>query len=287
MSRAVHIDDDDIARYHRDGAVLIKNILRPEHLRLLEAGLEEAHANPGPRSALVRSPEGEGATLIETSPSHRSPLLRRFLDLGVAAEIAGRVMRTPQTQLVFEQMFYKAKGKIVPTPWHQDTPFLRVRGYDMCRVWLTCDRSPAEITVQMLRGSHRWNIVYNIGSEADPTIRQEERREYNNQNPGDPHLPLVPDVERYRDSFDILRFDVEPGDALVFQGNMVHAAGGMDVWDTPRRTFVTMWGGPELRYHEPAGKAFPPPGSLKDDPVLHGAPIGEHEVAFPVGWRAP
>jgi hypothetical protein len=286
MTQAIRISEEDVARYHRDGAVLIKGVLAPDHLSLLAAGLEEAFANPGSRSAIVRSPDGEGQTLIETSPSQRSAGLRRFLECGVSAEIAGRVMRTPQAQLVFEQMFYKTRGRIVPTPWHQDTPFLRVRGYDMCRVWLTCDPSPADITVQMLRGSHRWNVVYDIGSEADPGIRQEARAEYNNENLGDPNLPRVPDVERYRDSFDILRFDVEPGDALVFQGNMVHAAGGMEMWETPRRTFVAMWGGPDLRYCEPKGKAFPPPGGLKDDPVPDGARIGDHEGAFPVGWRA-
>ena len=49
---------------------------------------------------------------------------------------------------------------------------------------------------------------------------------------------------------------------------------------------ATMWGGPQIRYHEPRGKAFPPPGDLRAHPVPDGAPIGEHPSVFPLGWRA-
>lgn len=287
MSRPVAITEAQIAQYQRDGAVLLKGVIDAEHLKLLEQGVDEIHAEPGRRSSTVRSPEGAGETLVETFPSDRSPALRQLRETGLIAEIAGRVMQTPSAQLVFEQIFYKTAGRIVPTPWHQDTPFLRVRGMDMCRVWLTCDHSPGDITVQMVRGSHRWNVVYSTHSEQErPVVKAEERADYNMDNLGDPNLPLAPDVARYRDSFDILKFDVEPGDALVFQGNMLHGAEGKDYWDRPRRAFATMWGGPQLRYHEPRGKAFPPPGDLRAHPVPDGAPIGEHEEVFPVGWRA-
>jgi hypothetical protein len=287
MSRLIEIAEDDIARYHRDGAVLLKGVLASDELSLLEQGLEEAYASPGPRSSVARSPDGEGETLVVTSPTHHSKSLQALLDRGVVGQIAGRVMRTPSAQLIFEQIFYKTKGRIVPTPWHQDTPFLRVRGYDMCRVWLTCDNSPGDITVQMVRGSHRWNVVYSTHTEEQrPVVKAEERAGYTFDNLGDPNLPLAPDVLRYRDSFDIVTFDVEPGDALVFQGNMLHGAAGKESWEGARRAFATMWGGPELRYHEPQGKAFPPPGDLRAHPIPDRAPIGQHEAVFPVGWRA-
>src|SRR5262249_41016552 len=157
-------------------------------------------------------------TFVETSPSHYSAPLRQLLGSGLPAQIAARVMQTPSAQLIFEQIFYKTRGRIVPTPWHQDTPFLRVRGMDMVRVWLTCDRSPRGLHVQMVRGSHRWNVVYSTGAaETDRQVVKSEEAYYSNDGIGDPGLPIAPDVERYRDSFDILSFDVEPGDALVFQ----------------------------------------------------------------------
>jgi ectoine hydroxylase-related dioxygenase (phytanoyl-CoA dioxygenase family) len=286
MSRTIVIAEAHIARYHRDGAVLLKGILDAEERRLLEAGVDEAYVARGPRSSVVRSSDGEGETFVETSPSDHSSALRALKERGSLAQIAARVMKVSSAQLVFEQIFYKTKGRIVPTPWHQDTPFLRVRGYDQCRVWLSCDYSPGDITVQMVRGSHRWNVVYSTQSGAKTKETAAEGKGYDFDNLGDPDLPLAPDVARFRDSFDIITFDVEPGDALVFQGNMLHGAAGRDSWDRPRRAFATMWGGPDLRYHEPRGKAFPPPGDLSRHPVPHGDPIGKHEAVFPVFWRA-
>jgi ectoine hydroxylase-related dioxygenase (phytanoyl-CoA dioxygenase family) len=287
MTRPVAVSETDIASYHRDGAVLLKGVLDPEELRLLAEGVDQVYADPGERSSVVRSPEGQGETLVLNYPTARSAALRALMERGVIAQVAGKLMRTPQAQLVFEQIFYKTPGRIVPTPWHQDTPFLRLRGYDMCRVWLTADYSPSDITVQVVRGSHRWNVVFSPETgERDPVVKSDEKAGYSNDNLGDPGLPPPPDVARYRDSFDILTFEVEPGDALVFQGNMLHGAQGRDSWERPRRAFATMWGGPQLKYHEPHGKAFPPPGSLREHPVPDGAPIGEHPEVFPVGWRA-
>jgi ectoine hydroxylase-related dioxygenase (phytanoyl-CoA dioxygenase family) len=173
----------------------------------------------------------------------------------------------------------------VPTPWHQDTPFLRVRGQDIIRVWMPCDPSPRTITVQVVRGSHRWNVVYNTANERqNPTNTVESAGAYDQL--GDPSAPFAPDIERYRDSFDILTWDVEPGDVLAFQGNMLHGAEGHPNWERPRRAFAVMLGGPQLRYYAPQGKAFPPPNKVEGLTIPNGAPIGDYEAAFPVCWRA-
>lgn len=157
----------------------------------------------------------------------------------------------------------------------------------MCRVWLTCDRSPADLTVRFVRGSHRWNVVYSTQASGSVRMdRTDDRPAYSFDNIGEPNLPIVPDVARHSDSFDILTFDVEPGDALVFQGNMLHGALGRENHDAPRRAFATMWGGPDLSYHRARGKAFPPPRSALADGIPHGARIGDHPDAFPVGWEA-
>ena len=42
----------------------------------------------------------------------------------------------------------------------------------------------------------------------------------------DPSLPELSDIEGARDSFDILGWDYEPGDVLLFHGHIVHSARG-------------------------------------------------------------
>lgn len=282
----VNVTAEQVAQYQRDGAILIKGVLTAVELDLLASGLEEARATPGDRYTRVQSPNGEGETLLEMFPSLHCPSLQRLLETGTAAELAARLMATPTAQLILDQTFYKARGYINPTPWHQDTPFLRVRGHDMARVWLTCDVSPRDLTIQVVRGSHRWNVVYNtMGPGTARVVTADEGEAFTFEGMGDDDLPTAPDVARYRDSFDILSWDVEPGDALVFNGNMLHGADGRPDYPNPRRAFTSMWGGPDLRYQSIEGNATPTLAELGGRSVPQDARIGDHQDIFRVGWR--
>ena len=73
---------------------------------------------------------------MESFPSLGSRSLKRLLEIGRIPEIAARMMQAPSAQLILDQIFYKDRGVVIPTPWHQDTPYLRVRGDDMVRVWV-------------------------------------------------------------------------------------------------------------------------------------------------------
>jgi ectoine hydroxylase-related dioxygenase (phytanoyl-CoA dioxygenase family) len=248
--------------------------------------LEEARAAPGDRYTRVQSPEGQGETLLEMFPSLHCPSLQALLAAAPAAELAARLMGTPSAQLILDQTFYKASGFINPTPWHQDTPFLRVRGHDMARVWLSCDPSPRDLTIQVVRGSHRWNVVYNTrGAQTSEVVTTGEGSAFTFEGMGDEALPPAPDVARYRDSFEILSWDVEPGDALVFNGNVLHGAEGRAQHPTPRRAFTSMWGGPELRYHQLDRNASPTLAEISGRTAPHGARVGDFEDIFTVGWR--
>ena len=70
-TKPVVIDDEQVALYHRDGAVLLKNILDPEERQLLEQGVDQAYADPGPRSSIVSPTWATSWKNGETSPSAR------------------------------------------------------------------------------------------------------------------------------------------------------------------------------------------------------------------------
>ncbi len=287
MARGITIDTHDIARYGRDGAVLLKQVLSAEALQWLVDGVEEVHRH-GKRYTRVSSQTG-GETSVREYVSEDSAALRSLLASGVVGELGAALMQTPVAQLVLDQVFYKAPGPIVATPWHQDTPFLRVRGQDLIRLWLPCDPSPRDLTVQVVRGSHRWNVVYNTTGERPSETKVVGSAQSSFGDVGDALLPPVPDIARYRDSFEILSWDVEPGDVLAFQGNMLHGADGHPSHDRPRRALAVMLGGPDLRYHAPKGKAFPTPGKIRGSQqrtVPDGARIGDHADAFPICWQA-
>lgn len=285
--RRIAVPEQAIAAYHRDGAVLLKGLLSDVELDLLRDGLEEIEAAPGAMSSRVEGRDGTGETLVDQFPSHSSPSLRKLIEEGISAQLAATLMGTSSAQLILDQVFYKRAGRIVPTPWHQDTPFLRVRGHDMARVWLTCDPSPHDVTLSVVRGSHLWNVVFNTGSMAESEVRTAaEAGEFTYDGIGDERLPPVPDIEGHRDSFDILSWDVEPGDVIVFHGNILHGTSGKEHHPHPRRAFASMWGGPALRYQAAMPHAMPLPTGAAPGAIPHGVRIGGHPDVFPVYWAS-
>src|SRR5438874_1025386 len=86
------ISADQIARYQRDGAVLVRNVLSPHELALLEQGLDESRENPGSRFTRVNGPGGKGETLVELLPSLDCPSLRALMATGTVARLAGELM---------------------------------------------------------------------------------------------------------------------------------------------------------------------------------------------------
>ncbi len=288
MVSKITVTPEQVAQYQRDGAILIKGILTDEELRLLERGLEEAYNGPSETFTRDRSPTGEGETMIEQFPSLRCPSLQSLIKIGNVPQLAARMMGASSAQIILDQSFYKKPGYVNPTPWHQDTAFLRVRGDEMARVWLTCDHSPKDLTVQIVRGSHRWNVVFNtMPAQVNHQVKSvEEGGKFTYAGITNDTLPALPDVAKYRDSFDILSWDVEPGDALVFNGNVLHGAEGRLTHPSPRRAFTSMWGGPNLRYYVPPAAAIPSFAELGGHTVPDGARIGDYMNVFPVGWAA-
>lgn len=285
MTHLPTISDEQVAAYQRDGAILLKGVLSDEQQSLLAQGVDECFRNPGSRSTRASDRDGQGTTFLESFPSLHNGALKSLLGDGSIAAIAARMMRTASAQLILDQIFYKQRGRVIPTPWHQDTPYLRVRGDEMVRIWVTADDSPKELSLQIVRGSHRWNVIYDprLGGR-DGHIRKTGDGKMLEMSATASAAPEVPDIERYRDSFDILNWDVAPGDALVFHGNMLHAAGGADDYPEDRRAYTSMWGGPNLQYVVPADNAIPTLAEVNGFEVPHGARIGDHRDAFPVGW---
>jgi len=279
----MHLSKSQIETYRRDGAVLVRGVLDRAHLDMLECGLEGVVSCPGTRSARLQGSGGAGETLLEQFSSDHSPALRELRDSEMLASLAAQAMGVNRVQLILEQTFYKQAGQVQPTPWHQDTPFLCVRGDDMVRAWMSCDPSPRELTVQVVRGSHRWNVVYDTATRGTKR-RLDEAGGFSYAGIGNEAAPKVPDIARHRDSFDILRWDVEPGDVLLFNGNILHGADGCENHPSRRRTFAVLWGAPTVRYQRPAGHAVPTPFPADPQSIADGTPIAQLEHIFPVAW---
>ena len=201
-----------------------------------------------------------------------------------AAGIAAAVHEASTLSYFLDQIFYKEAGRVRITDWHQDTAYLNATGDDLVRVWLPLDPTPRELAIEVVRGSHRWNVTYqvNIVPEAGGAAKT------GGYSYGgivqDPHLPPVPAVNRYRDSFDILGWAVDPGDVVVFHGHILHGAGGLAHHPRTRRALAVMYAGPEERFVQRSGIPVPDIASLRGISLEAGARLQDYPQAYPVAW---
>jgi len=291
------ITPEETLAFHRDGAVLIKQVLAPEWLELLLEGLDSAIAEPDVLSTNL------GTLRVDQFPAARSKALRRIIDESPVAEIVGSALRS-SVRFYMDQLFYKPAGRFLPTPWHQDTCYYNLDGSDLIRAWISPDRVPRNVSLEVVRGSHQWNVTYSPLAGRDPEGDAEAQVMVEGAEAGKPmlgvesyadwsywsgvkdkSLPLVPDIETRRDSFEIIGWDYEPGDVLLFHGHVLHSALGDVDSPSPRRAHASLWAGQDVRYLHRLGQVIPDPRALFAHQPKSGQPLSDFPDVFPVIWE--
>ena len=290
------ISEDETAAFHRDGAILLKGVLGPEWADVLIEGTDSAIESPDVMS------ENLGTLRVDQFPAAKSPALRRIVDESPLAEIVGQALGSA-VRFYMDQLFFKPKGLFLPTPWHQDTCYYNLEGNDLIRAWVSPDPVPREVSLEVVRGSHLWNITYSPLAGRDPDLDADARAMIESASPGKPmlgadsyddwnyfsgvrdnSLPTVPDIEGHRDSYDILAWDYEPGDVILFHGHALHGAGGNIVSERPRRAHASLWAGNDVRYMHRVSQIIPDPRALYEYEPQSGQPLSDFPEVFPVAW---
>jgi len=292
------VSEEEVAAFHRDGAVLIKDALSTDWVEILTEGLEYAEEHPDGMSAGVSMP-----LRIDQWPARQSPRLQELLDESPIAEIVGSTLRGP-VRFYMDQMFYKPAGPIFPSAWHQDTCYYNVEGSQLVRAWVCADPAPRDVSLEVVRGSHHWNATYRPPVGLDPAtdpagaaeleakfargerlLGAEAHQQWTYfDSYFDPSLPALPDIEGNKGSFDIMGWDYEPGDVILFHGNILHSARGGVTLDHPRRSHASLWAGPDVCYLHRRSQAIPDPIGLYAYEPVDGQPLGDFDDVFPVAW---
>jgi ectoine hydroxylase-related dioxygenase (phytanoyl-CoA dioxygenase family) len=290
------ITDDEIRSFHRDGAILVKNVLSAEWVDLVREGTDAAIEEPDIMS------ENLGTLRVDQFPAAKSEALKRIIFESPLAEIVGLALESP-VRFYMDQLFYKPKGRFLPTPWHQDTCYYNLDGDDLIRAWVSPDPVPRNVSLEVVRGSHRWNITYSPLAGRDPEADPDAKTMLDRARPDepmigvdayddwnyfsgvrDPALPKVPMIEAHRDSFDILGWDYEPGDVILFHGHVLHGACGDVDSPNPRRAHASLWAGKDVHYRHRVGQVIPDPRALYAHTPKTGQLLSDFPDVFPVLW---
>jgi ectoine hydroxylase-related dioxygenase (phytanoyl-CoA dioxygenase family) len=214
----------------RDGVVHLPGALDPDAYALVEEAFAFSIANPSP--AAVRFYPDEDATFFEDTGQHHLGMCK---EAGIV-EIVRGLWGVDDVWYLGEQLFLKEGGSSRRTPWHQDTSYLRMMGSQLVAVWVSLDPLPATHSLEFVRGSHKGELfngsAFAAHDDTAPLYKQSR-------------LPRLPDIQAKRDDFDIVSFDTEPGDLIVFHLGMLHGGAGTAP-GMRRRTLSLRFLGPDV-----------------------------------------
>jgi hypothetical protein len=223
--------DAAAASLAQDGAVMLKGALAPDAFRKVEAAVEWSLAHPSPTA--VRFYPNEPATFFEDRGNHHAELVR---EIGLDAMVSKLWGGAAPIWYLGEQLFLKEGGASRRTPWHQDTSYLRMMGSQLVACWISLDSLPKKHALEFVRGSHT-GVLYNGSAFA---AHDDTAPLYKHSR-----LPRLPEIQADRAAFDIVSWDVEPGDVIVFHLGVLHGGAGTAP-GLRRRTISMRFLGPDV-----------------------------------------
>ncbi len=138
---------------------------------------------------------------------------------------------------------------------------------------MSLDEVPRETALEFVRGSHQWETEY-------------QRPEFfHNHYEGDDctSLSAFPDIEAHRDEYEILSWDMEPGDCVVFHGMTAHGGSGNLPPGLGRRSVSVQWLGDDARFRLIPGHDDP---RISEELLRCGIKPGDPVISdmCPIAW---
>lgn len=259
------INDSQKADYRRDGAVCLRGIFR-DWVDVIAAGIERNMAQPGPYASESVTQGNSGRFFDDYCNWERIPEFRDVIEKSAVAQVAADIMDSRTAQFFHDHVLVKEPGTQKPTPWHQDTPYYFVQGTQTVSFWIPVDPVD-EATLRLVAGSHLWEKLLLPVRWLDDSNFYASKGNY--------RPTLDPDSEA---DLRVLEWQMEPGDAVLFNFRTAHGARG-NLSPSRRRVLSLRWVGDDARYVERPGRTSPPyPG--------HGMSAGQRlrEDWFPTLW---
>ncbi|MEM6513715.1 MAG: phytanoyl-CoA dioxygenase family protein [Pseudomonadota bacterium] len=226
---------DEVQRFREDGVILVREALEPNWLELIEEGIEQGRTELSMIGKFMS--RGTKGYEMDVFLWKRIDALRDAIYYGPFAHWAQQLMGSKEVRFFYDQMFVKEAGTDAPTPWHQDLSFWPIRGEQICSMWMPVDDVSRESSGLMyVKGSHRWPQRFKAISPDyfEPIIDEE--------------MDDIPDINADPDAYDLVDWDMKPGDILMFHPLTLHGSYGNSHRERRRRAIAFRWTGDDVVY---------------------------------------
>lgn len=232
------------------------------------AGIMEYIKASGKPFLFDRTVSSKGSFLLDTGITARLNDFRRFSLRGPGPEIAAALLDSEKVNFFGDQIFVKEPGTRERTAFHQDATYFEIDGDQCCVLWMPVDPVTLENGAMLyVRGSHRDGTLYqpNVFVAQTPL-------------PGAKGTEL-PDIEGHMADYDVVHFDVEPGDVIVHHYRTVHGAGGNNSRYQVRRAASLRYCGDDICFRK---RPWAPEQLHHTHRLKDGDPLSGPD--FPIVW---
>lgn len=236
------ITEKETQTFARDGVVFLPQAFDQHWIDMLREGIEENISKPSERGR-IWDRDAEGRSCFYDSQVWRD--IGNYKDFALnspCGEIAGRLMGSTKVSFFFDAVFVRTPGAQFRTPWHQDEPYWSVEGFDTCSIWMPLVPVEKKSALEFVRGSHLWKQKFR--QENFGALTKDDRDQVIFS---DDDCVEFPDVENNRDNYDIISWDMQPGDCVAFNARIIHGGSGNLAEGRDLKVFNTQWLGDDVR----------------------------------------
>jgi len=214
--------------------------------------------------------EGEGGFFYDVAAWKKNKNVRDVAFDSKLPELVADLLGAKYLNFWEDTTFVKAPGTRQKTAFHQDLAYFQISGDQCVIVWIALDKATMKNGVlQYVRGSHKWKETFapNVFVSQTPVAKSPETR--------------CPDIEGNLDAYDIVSFDVMPGDVIIHHVRTLHGAGG-NMSKNWRRAVSFRYCGDQVRYYDR-------PGAIPQVGLSHDLQTGDRLMSrdYPIVWPKP
>ena len=239
------ISDEERLGFLRDGVICLRSVFNDEWIELLMAGLQKNLDAPGARTRIWDRTDDGRFFLYDSDNWQQIREYENFVYKSPCAQIAAELLESETVNFFFEAVFIRSCGVTFPTPWHQDEPYWSVEGMDTVSIWMPLVPVERQSALAFVPGSHRWPIRFR---QADFAVLNPDGQKGVDtvEFEGDDWEPF-PDIESNRDKYEVVSWEMAPGDCVAFNGRIIHGGSGALSSDRELRVFNTQWLGDDVQ----------------------------------------
>ncbi|MDF2388295.1 phytanoyl-CoA dioxygenase family protein [Nostoc ellipsosporum NOK] len=215
------ISTQDIEAFERDGVICIKNALDGFWVERMQKAIER-NLSDGSMGIHGSNKIERYVVMHDSGIWLKDPDFRALVFESPLANLAAQLLKSEKLNLLCDGFFVKKPEANSRVGWHNDQSYWPVQGWKCCKFWLPLDRVTQENgRLEYIKGSHLWSKELCEHSDAS----------------------LAFDAEPY----EILSWDMEPGDCLVHHFLTIHHS-GCNTSSRVRRAIVTNWAGDDVTF---------------------------------------